>query len=273
MRVGNGRQMNNLGVRLINAGDIAGARAAFEAAIGAGNSRITGRAAYNLGVLLAGQGEQDRALAAFALAHRHGERAGSFNFGVMTASRGKLAEARTAFLAAARARDKNIARAARVQLAKVDARLQYHAIAAEHGPRTAPLAQINLGVILAEQFRDVTGAREEFRAAAASGHPEAAPVAAYNLGMLLEFEDGDLPGARDAYQAAIDAGHPGVVPVAALKLGKLLERLGDAEGAQAAFATAGTNRAPQSFVKIGRGRDPGIPADFYQYLTCDLGQA
>lgn len=269
--MGRGRRLNNQGVRLIKAGDTVGARAAFEAAIDTGETGIMGSAAYNLGVLLAEQGDADGAITAFSLAHQCGDGKASVNLGIMTAARGKLAEARTPLLTATRSRDKQVARAARAELAKVDARLRYAAIAAANGPRAASPAQVNLGVMLAEQFGDTAGAREAFQASAASGHPEAAPRAAYNLGMLLEFEDRDLAGARDAYQAAIDAGNPDVVPVAALKLGKLLEGIGDTAGAHAAFAIAGADRAPQHVIKLGGG--PGIPGDFYQYLMCDLGQA
>ena len=100
----------------------------------------------------------------------------------------------------------------------------------------APMAAVNLGVLLAEQG-DADGAKAAYQQAIDSGHADAAPVAAFNLGVLLQ-EQGDVDGAKAAYQQAIDSGHADEAPRAAVNLGVLLEEQGDADGAKAAYQQA-----------------------------------
>ena len=68
----------------------------------------------------------------------------------------------------------------------------------------------------------MAGARSAFQQAMDSGHPDVAPMAAVNLGLLLAGQ-GDVAGARSAYQRAIDSGHPDAGPVAVRNLRLLLD--------------------------------------------------
>jgi tetratricopeptide (TPR) repeat protein len=117
----------------------------------------------------------------------------------------------------------------------------------------APLAAVNLGLLLAESG-DADGARAAYQKAIESGHAEAAPKAAVNLGLLFK-QRGDSGSARTAYRAAIDSGHAGYVPIAAFNLGVLLADTGDADGALAAYGLAidsgHAEAAPKAAVNIG----------------------
>ncbi len=100
----------------------------------------------------------------------------------------------------------------------------------------APMAAVNLGVLLSEQG-DAEGARAAYQQAIDSSHADQAPMAAVNLGILLKQQD-DAEGARAAYQQAIDSSHADQAPKAAYNLGILLKQQDDAEGARAAYQQA-----------------------------------
>ena len=267
--MGDGRRMYKLGVQKAEAGDTAGAMAAFDAAIASGEKSVRPAAGFILGMMLSDLGDEARAIDAFQVAHAGGNRTASHNLGILLAKAGRLTEAKAAFEAARRSRDKEIVRQASLHLARVEARIGYQQTVAEFGEQVAPWASVRLGVFLSGQLNDGPGAKKEFEFAAASSHPEAAPVASYNLGLLLEFEAGDLPAARAAYQAAADSGHPRVAPAAWLKLGKLLETMHEPAAARAAYAKAGTSQAPQQGVRLGRGAEP-LSGDFFQLLDVTL---
>jgi Flp pilus assembly protein TadD len=100
----------------------------------------------------------------------------------------------------------------------------------------APMATVNLGLLLAEQ-NDVAGARVAYQRAIDSGHDDQAPRAAFNLGVLLTAQN-DVAGARVAYQRAIDSGHAEWTPTSARNLGLLLAKQNDVAGARVAYQQA-----------------------------------
>ena len=138
-------------------------------------------------------------------------------------------------------------------------------------PTQAPMAAVNLGVLLEEQG-DASGAKAAYQQAIDSGHADAAPMAAVNLGTCWRSRGmrrarrrptsrrstpgtptrphggvqpwssaggaGGCEGAKAAYRQAIDSGHADAAPLAAVGLGDLLREQGDAEGAKAAYQQA-----------------------------------
>jgi len=202
----------NLGVLLAEQGDVPGARAAYQVAIDSGDADAAPEAGVNLGALLAEQGDVEGARAVYQVTvdsgHADAAPKAAVNLGVLLAEEGDVPGARAAYQVAVDSGD----------------------------AEAAPPAALGLGVLLAEEG-DVPGARAAYQVAVDSGDAAAAPKAAFYLGGLLA-EEGDVPGARAAYQVAIDSGHADATPKAALGLGVLLAEQGDVEGARAAYQVA-----------------------------------
>lgn len=114
----------NLGVLLLEEGDLAGAQAAFERAIASRDANAAPSAAVNLGVLLAQQGDVAGARAAYerAIASGHPDRApeAAFNLGYLLAEQGDLAGAKAAFEQAVASGDEEPAQLATSLLAQLD---------------------------------------------------------------------------------------------------------------------------------------------------------
>ena len=184
----------NLGLLLAGLGDQAGARTAFQSVIDSGHPHYAPAASRNLGVLLEEQGDETGARAAFETAIDSSDTeqapAAAYGLGLLLEGQGDHAGARGAFQAA---------------------------IESGHA-EYAPAAARNLGVLLEGQG-DHTGAQAAFQAAIESGDAEQAPAAAVNLGVLLAGQS-DLAGARAAYQIAIDSEHQDFAPIAELLVGE-----------------------------------------------------
>ena len=135
--------------------------------------------------------------------------------------------------------------------------------AADSGePKVAPVAAVDLGILLTEQG-DIDGARAAFQLALDSQDDEQAPRAARGLGVLLTRQ-GDVAGARAAFQLALDSEDDEQAPRAARGLGILLGRLGDVKGARAAFQKAinskDKDQAAKAALNLGNllsGREEG----------------
>ena len=181
-----------LGAVLAEEGDAARAEAAFRRADAEGH----GSAASNLGVLLEQRGDPAGAEAAYRRADQRGDATGAFNLGAMLADRGDLVGAESAFRRA--------------------------------DQRGDPAASFNVGKLM-EERNDLFGAEAAFRRADERDHPSGAA----RLGMLLEHR-GDLSGAEAAYRRADRRGDA----VGAFELGALLEKRQDLLGAEAAYARA-----------------------------------
>jgi Flp pilus assembly protein TadD len=72
--------------------------------------------------------------------------------------------------------------------------------------------------MLFEDLGDVASAKLAYRCAIDSGQRRWAPLARVNLGVLLSRE-GDNDGARALYRQAIDSGDPEAAPQAGMNLG------------------------------------------------------
>ncbi|MEN3540798.1 tetratricopeptide repeat protein [Microbispora sp. ZYX-F-249] len=219
----------NLGVLLAEQGDVEGARAAYQDAIDSGHPDHAPKSAVNTGVLLKQQGDVDGARAAYQRAidsgHPDYAPAAAVNLGNLLKQQGDVDGARAAYQRAINSGN----------------------------PDQAPIAAFNLGVLLAEQG-DVEAARAAYQHAIDSGHPDHAPAAAVNLGNLLK-QQGDVDGARAAYQRAINSGNPDQAPKAAVNLGNLLKQQGDVEGARAAYQrvidSGHPDHAPMAAINLG----------------------
>jgi tetratricopeptide (TPR) repeat protein len=238
----------NLGVLLqTKLDDPTGARAAYQLAIESRHADSFPRAAVNLGTLLTKLDDPTGARAAFQLAinSQDSDQApkAAFNLGLLLGRQGNQDEARAA-----------------LQLA----------INSRH-PDQAPEAAFALGLLLAEDH-DPKGARAAYQLAFDSRHPNLAPKAALKLGPLL-LKEGHLEGACVAYQLAvdsldlditlkdrvnkllIDSRQPDHAMQAAVSLGVLLIKLGDPEGARAAYQLAidsqDSDQAPIAAFNVG----------------------
>jgi peptidoglycan hydrolase-like protein with peptidoglycan-binding domain/tetratricopeptide (TPR) repeat protein len=172
----------NLGVLLEGQGDIAGALDAYQHADESGH----GPAACNLGVLLEEQGDIAVAEAAYRRAAQHGDANGAFNLGVLLEGQGDIAGALDAY---------------------------QRADECGHGP-----AACNLGVLLEEQG-DIAVAEAAYRRAVQHGDANGA----FNLGALLE-EHGDQAGAAAAYDRARQNDSTPVAQMARAALGRCSPR-------------------------------------------------
>jgi peptidoglycan hydrolase-like protein with peptidoglycan-binding domain/TPR repeat protein len=190
---------SNLGVLLEHRGDLAGAEAAYRRADAKGNSD----GAFNLAAMLVERGDTEGAMAAYRRADRRGDAAAAANLGVLLERAGDLAAAEAAYR-------------------RADER--------EH-----PNGAFNLGALL-EERGDLEDAVAAYRRADVRGDHEA-PA---RLGMLLE-QVGDFPGAAHAYSRAAERGHA----QGAFRLGALLERHNDPQGALWAYERAQTCEQPE----------------------------
>ena len=116
---------------------------------------------------------------------------------------------------------------------------------------------IELGYTAGITYHHTNTAIQAFRKAASSRDANEAPMAAVNLGVLLA-EQGDADGAKAAYQQAIDSGHPDQAPKAAFNLGVLLEEPGGYRGREGGLPAGDRLRARRPGAD-GR-RQPGEPA-------------
>jgi TolA-binding protein len=258
-----------LGLVLQFQGDLAGARAAYRAAIDSGDPEQAPQASVNLGLLLQDEGDVAMAQAAFQAAidsrHPHWGPEAEYRLGCLLEEKGDVAGACAAYRATI---DSNLAdRAPAAQLGlgrllhdqgdEAGARAAYQAAVDSGDSDYGPPAAFNLGLLLADEG-DQAGARAAYQAAVDSGDAEAAPRAALNLGWLL-VELGDALGARSAFQTAVDSGDAEVSLRGALKLGELLGELGDAAGALAAYQTAVDSghgaQAPGYAIELGTRLD------------------
>ncbi len=202
----------NLGVLLAEQGDVPGAMDAYQQAIDSGHADAAPRAAVGLGRLLDHQEKVPGAMDAYqhAIDSGHADAAprAAFNLGEVLAEQGDVPGAMAAY---------------------------QQAIDSGHADQ-APWAAVALGDLLRNQG-DVPGAKAAYQHAIDSGHADAAPWAPIGLGELLEG-NGDVLGAMDVYQQAIDSGHADAAPWAAVALGNLLRDQGDVPGAKAAYQQA-----------------------------------
>ncbi|WP_027346884.1 tetratricopeptide repeat protein [Hamadaea tsunoensis] len=209
----------NLGVLLVEQGDIAGARAAYRLAADSSHPEAAPMAAYNLGTLLVEQGDVTGALEAYEVAvdsdHPEIAPAAAVVLGTLLVEQGDVTGALEAYEVAINSDD----------------------------PEMAPTAAVHLGKLLREEAPPSV-IQEIYQLAIDSDHSEMAPTAAYHLGELLE-EQGDVPGALAAYQRAIDSNHPEMAPMAALGLWTLLTARGDTAGAQTAYQRAIDRNEPE----------------------------
>jgi predicted negative regulator of RcsB-dependent stress response len=193
-------------------GNVAGARAVYQAVIDSGHPDQGPKAADRLGDLLREQGDAEGAGRAYQIAidsgHPEAGPAAACGLGDLLAELPDADGARDAY---------------------------QRAIDSGH-PDHAPTAALRLGGLLAGHG-DVDGARNAYQRAIDSGHHDRAPAAALSLGRLLAGH-GDVDGARNAYQRAIDSGHADAAPAAALGLGMLLADQNDVDGALAAYRQA-----------------------------------
>ena len=219
----------NLGVLLADQGQPEEAAAAFQQAIDSGHPDHAPEAAYALGFLLVDQDQPGPAELAFrqAIDSGHPDHApqAARSLGALLAGQGQPERAELAFR---------------------------QAVDSGH-PDHAPQAAVDLGFLLADQGRPEQ-AELAFRQAVDSGHPDHAPVAAYDLGVLLA-DQGRPEQAAAAYQEAIDSGHPDHAPEAAYALGFLLAGQGRSEQAAAAYQEAidsgHPDHAPRAAVDLG----------------------
>jgi tetratricopeptide (TPR) repeat protein len=146
-----------------------------------GGAPAAAQARLEHGVLLAGRGDVDGALAAYEAVIESGEPEqvpwAWFNIGTLRQQTGELAAASEAYVTA---------------------------MASRH-PHAAPKAAVNLGVVRSA-LGDRAGAEEAFGLAIRSAHPEQAPLAARNLAALHTLHGEDAEAARLLAQAdAVDA--------------------------------------------------------------------
>jgi tetratricopeptide (TPR) repeat protein len=243
----------NLAGLLRRQGDLAAARSAYEQALAAYTAHgdqdgMHGMAAWELGTLLADQGQIPSALTALKVAvaskHRIAKPRAAVRMGLELVHQGDRIGATEAFHIALTAEDDpEVVAVARYQLAGLQedsdpamAEAMYCELA-DAGVRTvSPLAMLRLGELL-EARGDVPGARQAYQRAMDSDHSVYAGMSAFSLGKLLAGK-GDLAGARIAYQRAIDGGHPDSGALAAVELSQLLTSAGDLAGALSACRRA-----------------------------------
>lgn len=210
-----------------DAGDSAGARAAYRTAAALGVGKPSAMAVFNLAALDQSDGYHDEAVAGYrvALAAEDAEvrAAGGLALGRLLAEVGDEDEAVEAYAETIRSGHPDYARAASLE---------------------APGAAVWLGFRL-HDAGDLAGAEAAYELAAATHDPVHAGVAAYNLGTLRR-ERGDLPGARAAYAQAAAEDDEEAAQRAWFNLGQLLREGGDAEAAARAFSVA--ERGPDADV-------------------------
>jgi len=113
------------------------------------------------------------------------------------------------------------------------ARMAYREAIGGADPEVAAEALVQLGYLLASEFRDNAAAEAAFREAIRTGHSQWAPAATMGLAYLRE-QQGDLDAACYIYQEMIDDASPEAAH-AAVVLGEILEDRGDIAGAKAGY--------------------------------------
>lgn len=203
----------DVGTMLRRQGDLQGSRSFLERAVDAAQGTDVAHAAYELGVLLAGQEPQEALV--FLI-----------DGGVM-ADLGRTALPRTPI-------DRDAAQAA------------YRRVLATGDPEYAPRAAYNLGLLL-QDAEDMDGARAAFESLAILGNPGLTARAAFALGNM-SVQAGNAEAARSAYERAMTDGEDDVPANAAMSLAELLRDRGDVDGAKMAYEYAmATNRPPHAF--------------------------
>jgi tetratricopeptide (TPR) repeat protein len=207
----------NLGLLLAEQGDVDGAKAAYQRAIDSGHPQHAPNAAFNLGNLLTSQGDLDAAFAAYRAAiHSTNDDVvtkAAVNVAVLLEKKGNLNAVQ---------------------------KMYQQVIDSGHRDQ-APKAAVNLGMLLDGQG-DVDAAKAAYQQAIDSGHSEEAPRGAFGLGLMLQ-QHGDINGAKAAYQRAIDSSHPEHAPAAQVMFGTLLAQQGDKAEAQT-FLQQALNSGP-----------------------------
>jgi len=211
----------NLGVLLAEQGDLEEAKVAYKQAIDSSIPKVAAGAASNLGMLLRKQDDTEGAIAAYKRAADSGDPEvaprAAVNLGWLLAKQGKPEEAKVAYQQAIDSDD----------------------------PEAAASAMNNLGILLEEQ-----GYPEEAKAAYLLAIASGDPKAAVNLGMLLA-KQGNTEKAKAVYQQAIDSDDPEAATGAVNHLGTLLEEQGYPEEAKAVYQQAIDSGNPKAAVNLG----------------------
>jgi tetratricopeptide (TPR) repeat protein len=184
---------------------VSGAQAAYQQAITSGHPDRAPKAAFNVGLLLEGQGDVAGARAAYrqtiATGHRDWAPLAARNLANLLTEQGDVAGARAALQQAIDSGHPEHAPAAAFFLGN---------LLFTKARQTSPSSLRGWGNLLGDLLfkqGDIAEARAAYQKAIDSGHRDWAPAAALNLGHLL-LGGGDWRRARAAYQKAADSGHP-----------------------------------------------------------------
>ncbi len=234
---GNSSSMFNLGVLLADQGDLDSARSWWTRAAEAGNSSSM----FNLGVLLADQGDLDSARSWWTRAAEAGDTDAMFNLGVLLADQDDLDNARTWHTRAAEADNTNAMfnLGTLLQLeGDLDGARSWWTRAAEAGETDA---MVNLGILLHRQD-DLDGARTWHTRAAEAGDTDAMN----NLGVLLADQD-DLESAHSWWTRAAEADNTDAM----FNLSVLLADQDDLDGARTWYTRAAEADNTRAMVNLG----------------------
>jgi Flp pilus assembly protein TadD len=235
------RDQGQMGLSCYERGQVQLAADLFGAVSEAPHTGLASIAAFNLGVLLDGQGRTAEAETAYKHAEEKGSPNAANNLGVIFGKQGRIAEAEAAFKHAEEKDHPNAAFNLGVLLDKqgrtAEAETAYkHAEEKDH-----PNAAFNLGVLLDGQGRTAE-AETAYKHAEEKDHPGAA----FNLGVLLDGQ-GRTAEAEAAYKHAEEKDHPG----AANNLGVLLDGQGRTAEAEAALKHAEEKGSPNAAFNLG----------------------
>jgi tetratricopeptide (TPR) repeat protein len=199
------------GMLLTEEGDIAGAKAMYDRAIGSGHPEAVADALVSLGDLLKDEGDIAGAKAAYDRAsycQDPGTAANALNsLGELLEEEGDIVGAEAAYR---------------------------RAIDLGHS-EWSPAAALHLGNLFEDQG-NIASARAAYQSVVDSGHDILAQTAAIPLGKVLT-EEGDVNAAEAAYQWAVDRGGSKAA-CAAVRLGELFDSQGDIARARAAYGRA-----------------------------------
>jgi tetratricopeptide (TPR) repeat protein len=127
------------------------------------------------------------------------------------------------------------------------------AVAARRAESVHLLAQASLGGLLANEG-DLQQARMLLDAAISSGNPDVVPLARTNLGALL-LRSGDLQAAREEFERVLGFGATEVASFAQISLGCVLAAMGDAEAGRELLeevaASDDAGQAPRALCLLG----------------------
>jgi len=227
IELGTPRHLLDMGLRMADAGDLLGARAALLDAVNSGDPEIAPQAANALGLLVA---DNDPALAeaAFKLAigsgHRHHGARAAFALASLYQQHSNLPGALQMFEVATHSPDEETAALAKEAVRSLgDAQAL---LIAGMGPAEAAFTEgCHLRVA-----GDLAGAIAAFQRCMATGDDEFAPYAGCQLGAIMAAE-GDIENAKPPLWLAVRSGHAVYAPVSAYVLAEVLLDEGDRAGA------------------------------------------